>query len=165
MAEEGGPTPQELLFRAAKTGRFDDFRQILFSSKLRLNVTDGLGNTALHYAAAGDHPAICKFILKTDPQVINIPNNIGDTPLHKAAGRAKPPMMEILLSFGADVMTQNQDGLRPQDVAKASSHSDPRSIELLTPASLGSYSDDDDDMDPFKDDGDDGDYSDEEDSE
>ena len=83
MAEEGGPTPQELLFRAAKTGRFDDFRQILFSSKLRLNVTDGLGNTALHYAAAGDHPAICKFILKTDPQVINIPNNIGDTPLHK----------------------------------------------------------------------------------
>ena len=58
--------------------------------------------------------------------------------MEQAAGRAKPPMMEILLSFGADVMTQNQDGLRPQDVAKASSHSDPRSIELLTPASLGS---------------------------
>lgn len=77
------PTQIDLLFRAAKTGRFDDFKTTLFSSKLRLNVQDGLGNTALHYAAAGDHPRIAHFILKTDPKVINISNNIGDTPLHK----------------------------------------------------------------------------------
>lgn len=83
MADEGGPTPQELMFRFAKTGRAEEFRQTLFSSKLRLNVQDGLGNTVLHYAAAGDHPRICHFILKTDPKVVNICNNIGDTPLHK----------------------------------------------------------------------------------
>ena len=79
-------------------------------------------------------------------------------------------MMEILLSFGADLDLKNNDGLRAQDVAQASPHADPKSIELLTPvASLGGlavpfvsdsfltlsnigYSDDDD-MNPFADDG------------
>merc|ERR1712137_1317714 len=143
----GTPKPQDVMFRCAKMGRFEDFRELLFSSKLRLNVTDALGNTALHYAASGDHPRICHFILKTDPKVVNIQNNIGDTALHKAAGRAKPKVIELLLAHGADIQLQNNDGQRPQDIA-----TDPRVIELLTPASFGDYSDDDD-MDPFADDG------------
>merc|ERR1711862_662296 len=108
-------------------GRFEDFRQLLFSSKLRLNVQDGIGNTALHGAAAGDHPRLCHFILKTDPKVINVTNNIGDTALHKAAGRAKPKVIDLLLVNNADIMAKNNDGQRPQDIAK-----DPKIIEMLT---------------------------------
>ena len=86
MSEEvelEGASERERLFFAAKTGRLKEFQELLRSSKVRLNVADGLGNTPLHYAAAGDHGALAIFMLKTDKKIINLPNSVGDTPLHK----------------------------------------------------------------------------------
>jgi ankyrin repeat protein len=85
----------ELLFRYAKTGAVEEFRDLLFSKRVRLSVQDALGNTPLHYAAAGNHPRCVHFILRTDPKVINITNNIGDTALHKVTNL----MTEFLSSF------------------------------------------------------------------
>lgn len=135
----------EALFRSAKAGRDDDLAELLQSCPaypVDAADPDGLGNTPLHYAAAGGHLAAARVLLAAGAPH-SAANPLGDTPLHKAAARAGPAMVRLLLEAGADPLARNGDGQRPQDLAR-----DADSAELLVPPALEEYGSDDD-MDPF----------------
>lgn len=71
------------IVEAAKRGN-DELIQEYIEQGLNPKKVDALGNSALHWAAAGNHVDCINLLLKLglDP---NQPNRDGDTPLHKAA--------------------------------------------------------------------------------
>ncbi len=68
-------------FASAKGGRDDEIKGLVGSIK-DVNITDSLGNTALHYAAAGNHTTVVQELLKLKVNV-NAKNKQGETPAHK----------------------------------------------------------------------------------
>lgn len=71
------------IVEAAKRGN-DDLINEYVEQGLNAKKVDALGNSALHWAAAGNHVDCITLLLKLglDP---NQPNRDGETPLHKAA--------------------------------------------------------------------------------
>lgn len=71
------------IVEAAKRGN-DDLINEYVEQGLNPKKLDALGNSALHWAAGGNHVDCIVLLLKLglDP---NQPNRDGDTPLHKAA--------------------------------------------------------------------------------
>ncbi|TNE30237.1 MAG: hypothetical protein EP349_05535 [Alphaproteobacteria bacterium] len=78
-------------------------------TKPRIDWTDGTGNSALHYAVAGDRKKAAEYLLKqgasTKPE-----NNIRNTVLHVAARNGNKDMTALLLSHGADAKAVNGKG-------------------------------------------------------
>ncbi|QKK06096.1 MAG: ankyrin repeat domain-containing protein [Pseudomonadota bacterium] len=85
-------------------------------SKPRIDGTDGTGNTALHYAVAGDRKKAAEYLLQqgasTKPE-----NNIHNSVLHVAARNGNKDMTELLLSHGADTKAVNGKGQSVLDLA------------------------------------------------
>jgi ankyrin repeat protein len=76
----------EDLINYAKNGYEDDLIDLLTNDYIKINFQDGLGNTALHYAALTNNPKIMTILTTPNPTSIfqlnyNIKNNSGDTPL------------------------------------------------------------------------------------
>ncbi|KAF8646234.1 hypothetical protein AX16_007319 [Volvariella volvacea WC 439] len=99
-----------------------------------VNFQDGLGNTALHYAAKYLSVDVIDLILEEEVDM-DLQNFEGDTPLHLAVvnqrsgseGKARQYVIEVLLEAGADVTILNKAG----DTAKDLIHSSEREILKL----------------------------------
>eukprot|EP01046_Picozoa_sp_COSAG06_P057514 COSAG06_NODE_11237_length_1541_cov_0.920943_1_plen_238_part_10 len=89
--------------------------------------TDGLGWTALHWAARGGHEGTAALLVRhgtpLDVQSTGIPRGReGYTPLHEAATHGHLEVTRLLLLAGADTAIETQQGETPHLVAKLQGH-------------------------------------------
>lgn len=90
------------LANAAMKGDLAAVRTLLVSSKGSVNVAQGDGMTALHWAAdRGDLP-MTQMLLKAGAKVSAVTRLGGHTPLHVAAQHGRADVMRALLAAGAD---------------------------------------------------------------
>ncbi|GAA5855406.1 hypothetical protein JCM8547_007814 [Rhodosporidiobolus lusitaniae] len=114
-------TPNERLVYAAKTDSADMLNEVLNGSEeYDVNWQDGLGNTALHYAASSPSPDALSILLETDGTDVDLQNRLDQaTPLHLAVKldneAARQGVIEMLLDAGADTTLKDVHGLRVQD--------------------------------------------------
>ncbi|KAF9360908.1 hypothetical protein BGX26_007111 [Mortierella sp. AD094] len=159
MADEEGASNNERLRAACNDDNLELLEEVLDSdpTTFDVNSTDGLGNTALHYAARQGSTEVLEILLHVEGLNVNIANRLeGDTPLHKAAAYQDPNvalhMVELLVDQGASLDAVNKQRQKPVDKAPSNTHGDVK--EFLERAALGSYYDsrdiageDDDDSD------------------
>ncbi len=112
-----------------------------------VNAKDIHGTTALMCAAQGGHHELVRFLcspdkaefsgLPLDPNVVNLD---GDTALHFAAEAGHRKVVDVLLSFGADPMLQNNDHQTAEMAADMENHEETSRVlreARLKPASPG----------------------------
>lgn len=115
-----------LLSAAAGAGSLDVVRLLLDRNpNLRyVNGTDKVKETALHAAARRGHPDVVKLLLERRAKV-NLQNKVGATPLLHAAyssaregqGAAYYEVVQHLLTHGANVIQDNDEGDTPLHIA------------------------------------------------
>ena len=71
------------------------------------------GSTALHWAAAGDEPAILKLLLDEDPSQIAAKNTLGRTTADFAASNGKRECLEMLIRYNVDTAATDTLGCIP----------------------------------------------------
>ncbi|MFC1566796.1 protein kinase [bacterium] len=109
---------------AALDGRKDmvvNFLQSINDEKQRnaiVNMQDGNGYTALHYAASLGKNEIVQMLLDNGADV-NIQDSNGYTALHYAASLGKNKIVQILLANGADVTLVNESDKSADDLANS----------------------------------------------
>lgn len=115
-----GPVPGtelERLLAAVQTGDLKTFSALLPALE---NVNDALwmSRTALHEAAAHEHPRIVEHLLTVgaDP---NLPDINGITPLMEAASGGDVVTMKLLLEAGASPTLRDKFGSTASDYAQA----------------------------------------------
>ncbi|KAF9571854.1 hypothetical protein EC968_010582 [Mortierella alpina] len=114
------------------------------SSNFDINHTDGLGNSALHYAARYASTGCLEILLYYDGIEVNVVNRIeGDTPLHKAAAYQDPEialeMVQILVNGGALANIQNKMKQTAADIAPGDTHAEVK--KFLEMAALSALAD------------------------
>jgi len=120
-ADTAGVSFVDALFLAAKGGGAADVEELLKKHKVDPNVTDNLGNTALHYAAAAGHLGVVRLLLQAPGVSLSPANHVRDTPLHKAAWRGHKEVVEALVQAGAGTTATNASGQQPLALAKDAS--------------------------------------------
>ncbi|KAF9086794.1 hypothetical protein BGX29_008039 [Mortierella sp. GBA35] len=146
MSDDEGASNNELLVAACKQDNLEILEQVLSAdaSTFDINHADGLGNSALHYAARHGSTECLEVLMYYDGINVNVINRIeGDTPLHKAAAYADPEislaMVQILVNGGASTKLQNKNKQTPADMAPSDTHAEVK--KLLENATLGSMVD------------------------
>ncbi|KAJ1302779.1 hypothetical protein OPQ81_003087 [Rhizoctonia solani] len=136
MAEEEGASLNELALSAARTDNvslFDDIvEQVTKGKPFDINHQDGLGNTALHYAAKSASITVLEKILEYEHPLhegeggcdVDLQNRLeGYTPLHFAVriqdADERLAVVESLLDAGADDTIKDKHGQRAIDVVPA----------------------------------------------
>jgi len=117
-----GASANERLLAAAKQDSEDMLLEIFaHPGKYNINFADGLGNTALHYAAQYGSTDVLEHILEQDDCDVDIPNRLERaTPLHLAVKVADPEIRRYivasLLDAGANPRARNKYGETPPDL-------------------------------------------------
>ncbi|XP_012921180.1 ankyrin repeat and SAM domain-containing protein 6 isoform X3 [Heterocephalus glaber] len=86
-----------------------------------VDCSDEAGNTALHFAAAGGHEPLVRFLLRRGASV-NSRNHYGWSALMQAARFGHVSVAHLLLDHGADVNAQNRLGASVLTVASRGGH-------------------------------------------
>eukprot|EP00276_Gloeochaete_wittrockiana_P019768 CAMPEP_0184344084 /NCGR_PEP_ID=MMETSP1089-20130417/12596_1 /TAXON_ID=38269 ORGANISM="Gloeochaete wittrockiana, Strain SAG46.84" /NCGR_SAMPLE_ID=MMETSP1089 /ASSEMBLY_ACC=CAM_ASM_000445 /LENGTH=146 /DNA_ID=CAMNT_0026673731 /DNA_START=69 /DNA_END=509 /DNA_ORIENTATION=+ len=107
----------KFVIEAAKRGN-DDQMQELLDSGFSIHDTDSMGNTALHWAAAGGHEDAVALAIKFNVD-INAVNKHGDTALHKAVVKNHIDAIAVLVQSGANLKALNSDGKTAFDIARS----------------------------------------------
>ncbi|KAH8992395.1 ankyrin repeat-containing domain protein [Lactarius akahatsu] len=123
MAEEDKTkTLNRLLIDSARTDNVDQLVKEVFSEvgKFDINYQDGIGNTALHYAAKEGSLDVLNELLEYYGCDVDYTNNIeGATPLHLAVKIEEPELraliVDSLLDAGADPRIKDKEGHIAQD--------------------------------------------------
>lgn len=90
--------------------------QMLINYGAEVNVTDPLGQTALHYAMAPFNEEALKILLDNGA-FVDAQNQYGLTPLMMAVVDDNVPAVQALLEGGADIRLTNNDGRTALDMA------------------------------------------------
>jgi len=128
--ETEGATPNERLLAAAKDDDVDMFVEVIEGNgEFEINHPDGLGMTALHYAAARGSVDVIEHILSQDGCDVDPVNHIAKaTPLHLALELPdrflRKLIVESLLDAGADISVKDKNGETPLDIASRLSDSE-----------------------------------------
>ncbi|KAI0829022.1 ankyrin repeat-containing domain protein [Trametes gibbosa] len=106
MASEGASNNERLL-AAARADNEDMLLEVFEEGNFDINAQDGLGNTALHYAASHGYLEILEHILEYDGCDVDPQNRIEKaTPLHLALriedAEVRHAVTSSLLDAGAD---------------------------------------------------------------
>ncbi|KAI9444610.1 ankyrin repeat-containing domain protein [Lactarius indigo] len=122
MAEEDkSKTLNKLLIDSARTDNVDQLLEVFGDGgKFDINYRDGIGNTALHYAALEGSLDVLNELLEYDGCDVDFTNNIeGATPLHLAVKIKEPELraliVDSLLDAGADPQIKDKEGQIAQD--------------------------------------------------
>ena len=91
-----------LLHYAAERGEAKLVDYLLNTIKIKPNIADCDGETALHFAAWQRHVCIMKALIRGGGDV-NASDKLGMRPLHIAAIRGHLPMVSTLIKCGADI--------------------------------------------------------------
>ncbi|WWD16894.1 hypothetical protein CI109_101326 [Kwoniella shandongensis] len=141
---EQGASANERLLAAAKSDNEGMIEDALLELK-DINYTDGLGNTALHYAIIHASTSVLETILCHETCDVDLPNRLqGDTPLHIAVRNRweeheglRVYLVGSLLEAGADTTIKNRYNQRPIDLLPPSNPSaDPESDDERIRAAL-----------------------------
>ncbi|KAI1317522.1 hypothetical protein EDD11_008329 [Mortierella claussenii] len=142
MSNDQGASNNEILIAACKEDNLDLLEEVLSadSSSFDINHTDGLGNSALHYAARYGSTGCLEILRYYDGIDVNaVDDSEGDTPLHKAAAyqdsETALEMVQILINGGALPKIQNKQKQTAQEVAPSDTHGEV--IKYLEKAALG----------------------------
>eukprot|EP01100_Stratorugosa_tubuloviscum_P014029 TRINITY_DN726_c1_g2_i1.p1 TRINITY_DN726_c1_g2~~TRINITY_DN726_c1_g2_i1.p1 ORF type:complete len:134 (-),score=71.28 TRINITY_DN726_c1_g2_i1:83-484(-) len=127
------------LIENAKRGQIVQVEELIRSG-LKDNQKDAVGNSALHWAAAGGYIEIATLLIRNAQSQVNLKNASGDTPLHKAAWKNQFEMSQFLLSNGADLDAANSEGQTPVALAR---NKELRNL-LSPPIEVNEFDDDDD---------------------
>ncbi|KDQ62971.1 hypothetical protein JAAARDRAFT_28959 [Jaapia argillacea MUCL 33604] len=125
MATDGASNNERLL-AAARTDNEEMILEIFEKGGFDINYQDGLGNTALHYAASRGSTDVLEHILSHDECDVDPINRLeGATPLHLALQikdqELREYIVDSLLEAGADTKIKDKNGdtaldlLRPGD--------------------------------------------------
>ncbi|KAH9010906.1 ankyrin repeat-containing domain protein [Lactarius hengduanensis] len=120
--EDKTKTLNRLLIDSARTDNVDQLVKEVFSEdgKFDINYQDGIGNTALHYAASEGSLDVLNELLEYDGCDVDYTNNIeGATPLHLAVKikelELRALIVDSLLDAGADPRIKDKEGQIAQD--------------------------------------------------
>ncbi|KAF8512854.1 ankyrin repeat-containing domain protein [Hysterangium stoloniferum] len=113
-----GASSNEVARAAARSDDEELLLQVLHhpDDKFDINFRDGLGNTALHYAAQHGSPFVLEQLLCCEGCDVDLQNWIeGNTPLHAAVKNIKDPELRnhivgSLLDAGADTEVKDKHG-------------------------------------------------------
>ncbi|TFK85580.1 ankyrin [Polyporus arcularius HHB13444] len=120
MASDGASN-NERLIAAARSDNEDMLLEVFEEGKFDINAQDGLGNTALHYAASHGYLEILEHLLEYDGCDVDLQNRIEKaTPLHLALQIDDPEtraaVVSSLLEAGADTKIKDKNGETPLDL-------------------------------------------------
>ncbi|KAI0673856.1 ankyrin [Trametes maxima] len=120
MASDGASNNERLL-AAARSDNEDMLLEVFEEGKFDINAQDGLGNTALHYAASNGYLDILEHLLEYDGCDVDPQNRIEKaTPLHLALriedADLRKAVFESLLDAGADTRIKDKNGETPIDL-------------------------------------------------
>ncbi|KAL7285033.1 hypothetical protein ACG7TL_000124 [Trametes sanguinea] len=105
----------ERLLAAARSDNEDMLLEVFEEGNFDINAQDGLGNTALHYAASHGYLEILEHLLEHDGCDVDPQNRIEKaTPLHLAMKIEDPELRKAvvssLLEAGADTKIKDKNG-------------------------------------------------------
>jgi len=110
--------------------------QSLLSRKVDVNVAQGDGSTALHWAAYRDDLEMARLLLQAGASV-KATSRLGEyTPLFLAAKNGNAPMIDLLVKAGSDVNAPNSAGTTPLMLAAASGKADAVQVLLDRSANI-----------------------------
>eukprot|EP00911_Craspedida_sp_UC1_P000199 UC1_evm4s153 len=98
------------LHEAAASGIVSEVEKQLSARGVVVNLQDGRGWTALHWASKEGHLDVIKFLLSKGAE-LDIKNTFGDTPLHKARQWGQAIAGDYLEEQGAK-LDRGIDGIR-----------------------------------------------------
>lgn len=105
---------------AVKSSDHNQVRHLLSQTPSLVNITDSVGQTALHWAAKRNDLTMAR-ILKAAGADVNAMDMTLRTPLYIAARKDWAGMVTLLLESGADTSLTSLNGSSPFDVAKTGS--------------------------------------------
>jgi len=122
-----GASNNERLLAAARSDNEELLLEVFEEGKFDINYQDGLGNTALHYAASQGNLSVLEHILSHEDCDVDPINRLERaTPLHLALqiedAELRKMVAESLLEAGADTTIKDKHGdtalalLRPDDM-------------------------------------------------
>ncbi|GAA98600.1 uncharacterized protein L969DRAFT_18087 [Mixia osmundae IAM 14324] len=122
-----GASPEQRLWHAAKSDSEDmalECLKLAENGHCDVNAFDGVGQTALHYAASTPSPTVLDLLLEYEATDVDLrATRTGDTPLHLAVRHTRPDVRrgvaETLLDAGADPRVRNHDHLLAIDLLPA----------------------------------------------
>ncbi|KDE06568.1 hypothetical protein MVLG_03065 [Microbotryum lychnidis-dioicae p1A1 Lamole] len=135
-------TPNERILYAGKQDAVDLLQTVLEGEEeYDVNYQDGLGNTALHYAASTPSPEVLEILLETEGTDVDLQNRLDKaTPLHLAAQleypAARQGVMEMLLDAGADPKIKDKHGSLPADYLHPNESEEDRQIIAMIDESI-----------------------------
>ncbi|TCD62871.1 hypothetical protein EIP91_006277 [Steccherinum ochraceum] len=123
MTEQQGASNNELLLAAAKDDNKELMDEVLEKGDFDVNSRDGVGNTALHLAAANGSTEVLEDILTCDDCDVDLINNLEKaTPLHLALLKLDGETLEYvvyqLIESGADIKIKDKHGRTAVDLAQ-----------------------------------------------
>ncbi|KAF7307617.1 Ankyrin [Mycena indigotica] len=124
MASEEGANNNQRLLAAAREDNEEMLLEVFDQGGFDINFQDGLGNTALHYAASLGSTDVLEHILECDGCDVDPINRLEKaTPLHLAVRIENPDLrrrvVTSLLEAGADTRIKDKNGDTVLDVLPA----------------------------------------------
>lgn len=131
-----GASKNEQLLAAAREDNEDLILELFEEGGFDINYQDGLGNTALHYAASHGSTIVLEHILEHEECDVDPINRLERaTPLHLAVRLDDPELrkevVDSLLEAGADTYIKDKNGDTAADLV---SGGDPEILELIRKA-------------------------------
>ncbi|KAF7331339.1 Ankyrin [Mycena kentingensis (nom. inval.)] len=115
MDYDQGASNNERLLAAARADNEEMLLEVFEQGGFDINFADGLGNTALHYAASSGCTDVLEHILEHDECDVDPINRLEKaTPLHLAARIEEPELRKAvftsLIDAGADIQIKDKNG-------------------------------------------------------
>jgi len=120
-SETQGASPNEQLLYAAKQDDEELMKNVLAMPGVDVNYADGLGNTALHWAASNASVNVIEPLLDADNCDIDPINRLDKaTPLHMAVRikdvESRHYIVQMLLDYGADMSIRDKQNSLAEDL-------------------------------------------------
>jgi hypothetical protein len=116
------PTRGKEFLDAAMGGRVEDLAAMFLVNETIIHFRGtGLGQSALHWAAAKGHTKAVKWLLDNGA-IIDAKNGNSSTPLHAAAAAGHSEAVLYLLERGASVTERDDDGKSGEQIAESRGH-------------------------------------------
>ena len=110
-----------LAHRCAQFDAIKILKRLLIGDDTILELTDKLGNSALHYAAIRGHVSIIDYLVAAGAS-INLRNQENKSALYMACEQGKLGAVIALMKGNADVTLKSYEGLTPLQVALLNGH-------------------------------------------